>query len=201
MSAPDASAQERVTQLIKERRARLRKWFARRLPVGQNAAKDPDDLMQETSLRAWLGAARLRSAQPGSAWAWIMKIAERVLLDAVRSAQAHGRTSAPAGRKEHVVSLSDALDIVVPSNGAGAEFERIADALDIAFNSLTPSRRAVLELHYVDGLSYKEIAQQLGKRERAIRALVTHAREQLRQRFAAAFKRRRRTSAVCEDRH
>ena len=192
MSAPDASAQERVTQLIKERRARLRKWFARRLPVGQNAAKDPDDLMQETSLRAWLGAARLRSSQPGSAWAWVMKIAERVLLDAVRSARAHGQAAAPAGADVHVVALTQVLDIATSSGGvAAAEFERVKEALAAAFDGLTAKRRAVLELHYVDGLSYKEIAQRLSTTERAVRDLVSLARQQLRQRFSAARQRPR----------
>ncbi len=189
VTTPEPRLQDLVTQLITERSETLRKWFARRLPAALDPAADPDDLVQETSMRAWLGAGRLRSDHPGSMWAWIMKIAERVLLEAIRSAQAHGQTSRPAGAQVHVVALTQVLRIAGPPNAAGAEFERVQRALAVAFNALTPNRRLVLELHYVDGLSYKQIAQRLNKSERAVRDLVRFGREQLRQRFARAFKR------------
>jgi RNA polymerase sigma-70 factor, ECF subfamily len=108
-----------------------------------------DDLVQEVFCRAWQARARYR--EEGRARAYLLRIADRLVLD-------HYRRS---GRE---VNLSDeGWEQVEPARQDGPPgdtlvqeevFWQLAETLD----SLSPSQRRVLLLRYYGDLSFAEIA-------------------------------------------
>jgi RNA polymerase sigma factor (sigma-70 family) len=132
--------------------------------------EEAEDASQTTFLNAFRGLER--GIVPQLERAWLFKIAERVCLTRVRS----------AFRRRRVESPSDlvALQERVPSP------EREADQLiplTRALASMPPQQRHALLLREWRGLSYSEIAGQLGVSQGAVETLLFRARRSLAQRL------------------
>ncbi|MEK7211771.1 MAG: sigma-70 family RNA polymerase sigma factor, partial [Patescibacteria group bacterium] len=54
------------------------------------------------------------------------------------------------------------------------------DELTKILNKLPPEKQRVLELKYLDGFSYKEIAEMLGEKELNLRVMVSRTLKELR---------------------
>ncbi len=109
-----------------------------------------EDLTQEVFLRAW--QARDRYREEGNARAYLLRIADRLVID-------RGRR---AGRE--VTLDEDAWQRVAPVSGAAdpsfaAARTEAAEQLTAALGSLSPDQRRVLMLRYYGQLSFAEIAQ------------------------------------------
>ena len=103
---------------------------------------------------------------------WLESIAIHVTLDAVRH----------QGRRT-VLRIDRDLkgDGASPSKGIRRR-ERL-DRLEVSMKALSPDYRTVLRLSRMDGLSIKEIANQMGRSESAVKNLLLRATKQLRQSF------------------
>lgn len=137
--------------------------------------RDPElaaDLTQDTFVKAYRAYDALEA--PGNARAWLYQIANRVALDELRRRRlvrllpftGQSRGSAPSA--EHL-----AMDA------------RLSGELQRALERIPERQRAALvlaELHELTGL---ELAAALGVSHDAARALLTRARESLRQALAA----------------
>ena len=55
-----------------------------------------------------------------------------------------------------------------------------------ALGRLTAMQRAVLILHYADGLPVRDVAREIGKSESATESLMTRARDALREAYEEA---------------
>jgi RNA polymerase sigma-70 factor (ECF subfamily) len=139
---------------------------------------DADEAVQATFLRA-LGAVR-SGVRPVSERAWLLTIARNVC--ATRSTCAH--------RRREVT-----LDSIALEDAAGAapsqEIEADAD-LVAALEALPDGQRRAFVLRAVDGLSYEEIAEELGVTHAAVETWIFRARRKLAQTVAD---RRRRLAA------
>jgi RNA polymerase sigma-70 factor (ECF subfamily) len=139
-----------------------------------NAAQ-AEDAVSETFLQAWRDLPKLR--EPERFDAWLYRIAHRRALGEIaqrRTAQPlEEAESIPDERRER--SPQAALD-------AATEIERVRGAL----LDLSDSHREVLVLRHLLDRSYREIAEQLGKSEEAVRAMHVRAARELRRRVAPA---------------
>jgi RNA polymerase sigma-70 factor (ECF subfamily) len=130
---------------------------------------------EELTQQAFSDAVRHRAAFDGRSdpMTWLTAIARHKLAD-------HYRRLASDERRR--------LRLVVKE--IAAEDEDLAwrrtderEAIVRALAALPALHRAVLVLHYADGLSMREVGQQLGRSESSVESLLTRARESFRRSY------------------
>jgi len=99
---------------------------------------------------------------------WIYQIAKNHLIN-------HYRV---AGRTVPMAEEFDAPDMAGVDRAIAFESQ---DELLKILNKLPAEKRRVLELKYLNGFSYKEIAQMLGEKELNLRVMVSRAIKELKQ--------------------
>ena len=127
-----------------------------------------EDLAASVFVRALEGIDRYRYRGIPFA-AWLMSIARNLVVDHFRRT---GRSP-----EQH---LDFELVSKEPSPQQMAEQSLLKDQLNEALGHLTEEQRQVVVLRFVDGLSSREVAHLLDKREGAIRALQHRALASLR---------------------
>jgi RNA polymerase sigma-70 factor (ECF subfamily) len=171
-TAPEAQA----TSLLYERHARqIFNFCLHRLGNREEA----EDAAQTTFLNAFRGIQR--GVTPEIEQAWLFKIAENVCLTRHRS----------SFRRRRVESPSDlgVLQEVVPSPPRDAEtLIRLSDALA----EMPDQQRRALLLREWQGLSYREIADELDLSQPAVETLLFRARRSLASFLTEAPNRKRR---------
>ncbi len=118
-----------------------------------------EDLTSQVFLKAWenLGRYEIRGLAFG---AWLFRVARNLVIDHYRTK----KNTEPLG--------ADGLD-----PGHSFDFDGhidarlVADYLHAALHQLTDDQRTVLTLKFIEGWSTAEIADMMGKRQGAVRAL------------------------------
>jgi RNA polymerase sigma-70 factor (ECF subfamily) len=177
---------EALGEFLRERRPQLMAFIERNLGPSLRTKIDADDLFQEVSvecLRA-LPNVELGDHDPFS---WLCQVAERRIVDAHRrfftaQKRAAGREVPLAGGSSSDQSQRGLIDLIVasittPSQAfsRGQREFRLLEALD----SLGEEAKQAIQMRYVQGLPSKEIAEQLGKSDGAIRVLLTRTLRKL----------------------
>src|SRR6476646_3293217 len=158
-SAPEADA----TRDLYERYARqIYSYCLHQLGNREEA----EDATQSTFLNAFRGFKR--GVDPEFESAWLYKIAQNVCLTRQRSSFRRRRIEAPGDL--------DAMQDVLPSPEADAD-ELIG--LPQALDGLPAQQRRALLLREWQGLSYKEIAEELDLSQAAVETLLFRARRSL----------------------
>src|SRR5918996_6148361 len=119
-----------------------------------------EDITSQVFLRAWNNLDRFRLGRTPYL-AWLYTIAHNAVID-------HYRTRKPTTALEDVqLSQPDYSEAVENKIDLSVEMKSIKAAM----RNLTTDQQQVLTLRFIEGMSNTEIAQHLGKREGAIRAL------------------------------
>ena len=135
-------------------------------------ALDPEDVLQDTYVRALGSISRFEWRGEGSTVRWLQGIACHLILNAARQ----------RARNKHLqVDRDPESDDPSPSRDARREerFER----LERAFQDLKPEYRQVLRLARIEGLQIREIAVRMGKSVSAVNNLLLRGSKQLKQGF------------------
>lgn len=131
------------------------------------------DLVQDV----WLAALRAWPAYRGECpvWDWLRAIAYRMAQDRARRAVRYKGAMAreQAGWQEAGPERPEAACI------EGEEAQRIADV----FATLPASYAMALRLRYTEELEIAEVAQRMGRTERAVQILLSRARERFREAY------------------
>lgn len=134
---------------------------------------DAEDVVQDAWLR-WRGARREEVDHPA---AFLSRVATRLCLDRMKSAQAQREVYVGTWLPEPLV---DELDGFQPEPPAAHE---LASDLSFAFllllERLSPLERAAFLLHDVFDMPFGDIAVTLGRSEAACRQLATRARKKI----------------------
>lgn len=130
---------------------------------------EAEDLTEQVFLKAWEAIGRYRW-QGRPFLAWLYRLAHNAHIDHVRSQ----KPTTSLNNDDHPVEL--------PSSAAAVELSRALDAdlLARALGELTPDQQQVIVMKFLEGLDNEQIAQNLAKREGAIRALQMRALMSLR---------------------
>lgn len=144
----------------------LRRFCAAMVP-----GQDPDDLVQETYLRAWRALGGFRA--DSTVLTWLTAIARRVCIEAVTRSRRRGHVDAGPADPAHV-----------PSGAAMADPAGDAELTDL-IRRLDPDRREALVLTRLVGLSYEEAARVTEVPVGTVRSRVARARRLLVQWLAA----------------
>jgi len=123
--------------------------------LARRVVRDParaEDVTQEVFLEVWRKAARYDSAL-GKAKTWVMTIAHRRAVDAVRRSEAQKRQDVKAAPDE--VSHDEPADSLIRDEEQGAVRQCLETLTDLQLESV--------RLAYFNGYTYNEVAQLLEK--------------------------------------
>jgi len=167
------SDEQLMAALRSDDRAAMDQLFARYAPVliglmARDLARvDAEDLVQETFLQLY--RARLDFKPGARLRPWLMTIALNLKRDLFRR---RGR------RPEHPMEAA-AEDARIATNGGAARREA-RRTLERALAGLPARHRQAIELHWVAGLSFPEVAQAMGAKLSAVKVWAHRGYKRLR---------------------
>lgn len=183
---PDAIAGDRAAlqRLLQQVGPAVHREISRKIEQRYAGQIDADDVMQVTYLEAFLRIGSFVPNSAGSFAAWLRRIAENNLVDAIRRVKPCKRIYHPTGGDcDPETTLYRTLtsgNATASKNVAQAEARQ---ALRAAMKTLPPDYSQVIQLFDLDGKSGAEVARLMGRRHGAVRMLLARARELLRERL------------------
>jgi RNA polymerase sigma-70 factor, ECF subfamily len=141
-------------------------------------SRDPatvEDVVSETFLAA-IQSIQTYDANKGNVYGWLLGIARNKLHD-------HLRRTARQGDAAWIEADAAACD-EAGNPEANLIRAETRDAVIRALDALADEERLVLEWKYVESLSVRDIAQRLGRTEKAIEAILYRARISFRTAYA-----------------
>jgi RNA polymerase sigma-70 factor (ECF subfamily) len=180
LDASDAEDAARIQQVALGDLAAFRALFARYYPrvyaFVRRRMSDPgqtEDIVAEVFFELWRSAGRYRgTARPST---FLCGIAHFKCLSAHRAERRHKRSQVKS------VDLAALERVEDPSNSTeGLESREQMRQVRQALELLPEGQREVLELAFMDGLAYAEIADRLGVAEGTVKTRVARARAHLR---------------------
>jgi RNA polymerase sigma-70 factor, ECF subfamily len=142
--------------------------------------EEAEDLAQDVFLRVYRHRKRYK---PQAKFAtWLYRIAQNVLLNALRSRHRH-----PAMHLEamtHIAGMDVANDYALPDRAEAPsrsiERNELARVVHAAVSGLAARQRTAVELHQFHDRTYSEVAAELHMTPKAAKSLLYRARNQLR---------------------
>jgi RNA polymerase sigma-70 factor (ECF subfamily) len=148
---------------------------ALRLCEGHEA--DAEDLLQDTTLRAFNSYGQLR--EPSAARSWLFTILSRTHLNRVRTKRRRAEVvSTDLDEAAFEAALADWTPIASP--GETAEARQLSEQLVQAVDELPPELRSVVVLVDVEGFAQREVARMHGIPEGTVASRLFRARRRLR---------------------
>ncbi len=143
-----------------------------------NDRETAEDMAQEVFLRVYRSAPKYK---PEAAFStWIFKIATNVCLNELRRPKYRYSTESidvsKTGDGDPPLEIADKLGIAPEEAVARKELDAVVRR---ALEELPAKQRAAVLLRIYDGFSYEEIAKQIGKSEKSVKALIHRGRNML----------------------
>jgi RNA polymerase sigma-70 factor (ECF subfamily) len=177
---------------LDQQQSALLGYIASRLGPGLRGKIEPQDVLQEVAIKSMREFPRtdLSKREP---FGWLCQLSEQCIIDAHRHFSADKRSNEREvplhgvfGDSSHEFLSLLAASLTSPTQ-AVARNER-GDRLRAALAELSDETREVLRLRYFEGLPTKEIAQQVGKTDVAVRVLLTRTLHKLQELLGDAAK-------------
>jgi RNA polymerase sigma-70 factor (ECF subfamily) len=149
------------------------------------ASISPEDVIQVTYLEAFLRIGQLRARSQSAFLAWLKRIAENNVRDAVRELEAKKRPSprhrlGPGPSAESYASLLACLSGTGTTPTGHACREDIRNAVESALTALPPVYEAVVRGYDLEGKTISQVAQAVKKSPAAVHMLRARAHDRLR---------------------
>jgi RNA polymerase sigma-70 factor (ECF subfamily) len=180
LDASDAEDVARIQQVARGDLAAFRALFARYYPrvyaFVRRRLSDPgqtEDIVAEVFFELWRSAGRYRGAARPSTF--LCGIAHFKCLSAHRAERRHKRAQVRSVELGVLERMEDPTDTTEELESR-EEMRHVRQALEL----LPEGQREVVELAFVDGLAYAEIADRLGVAEGTVKTRVARARAHLR---------------------
>lgn len=157
-------------------------------------ALDVDDLMQVTYIEAITRLDRFQDGGASGFLAWLTRLAENNLIDAVRALEAakrpnpHKRVGINPRGDESVVGLVEVLGLTSATPSRAAAMGEGVRALQAALMTLPPDYERVIRMYDLECRPIEEIVRELGRSEGAIYMLRARAHDRLRELMGSAGK-------------
>lgn len=176
-----------LTTLLGELGPVVRSRIAPKISPRWRAVLDEDDVMQTTYLEACLRINRFTTGAAREFLAWLTRLAENNLIDAVRSLESAKRPD-PRKRVTQAANADDsAVALIDMLSASGSTPSRVvgrgeaAGLMDMALKRLPPDYEKVVRLYDLAGNPAHAVARELGRSEGAIYMLRARAHDQLRE--------------------
>jgi RNA polymerase sigma-70 factor (ECF subfamily) len=165
----DRSAFDQLFSMVHER---LRNHITSRMGASLRSRVNPEDVLQETLMRAFRSIDQFRWQGEDSFCRWLEGLATHRVVDAARAAKR---------RPEFQIVRDPTAQDVSPSRSARRK-ERLA-RLKKSLDSLSPDYQTVVRLARIEGLLIREIAERMGRSESAIKNMLYRAMKELKRSF------------------
>ena len=166
-----------------------------RIPSAMRASIEADDVMQVTYLEAVCRLGQFKTGGVDGFRAWLSRIAENNLIDAVRALEAAKRPSPrqkvtrAGGRDESAIALIEQLSATgqgtpsrVAARGEAVRF------MERALGALPADYEKVVRMYDLEGRPISEVAAELGRSEGAVYMLRARAHDRLQEAMGPASK-------------
>ncbi len=179
-----------LTALLECNGAQVRSALQRSYHSRLKGQVELDDVMQVTYLEAYLSIRDFVPAGPQAFRAWLRRIAENNLRDAIRKSDATQRRRAGGPSP----SWEETCRALVEQLAGGSTPSRVAARdearrlLEAALRQLPTDYERVLRLYDLEGHSGPEVARLIGRSHGAVKMLVARARERLRELLGSGSK-------------
>jgi RNA polymerase sigma-70 factor, ECF subfamily len=177
-----------ITLLLEECGPKVRARIEQRIAPAMRSMLDADDVMQVTYIEAVLRIGRFTGGGPSGFLAWLTRLAENNLIDAIRSLEAARRpdpskriTSGPRSGHESMMALIDVLSGSLTTPSRHAARGEAAQHMEAALKSLPGDYERVIRLYDLEGKPMAEVARELGRTEGAAYMLRARAMDRLRE--------------------
>ncbi len=167
----DESAFETLVARHRERVFRL----ARRYLRDETAA---DDLAQETFLRVYRSKQTWRPEAKFSTW--LYRVTANACLNELRARRARKGVESTAPSGPGGEPLPEGADPAAADPAASVLKGELAAVVKAAVDGLPEDQRLAVMLSKYEGLSYRELAEAMGRSVPAVKSLLVRARENLR---------------------
>jgi RNA polymerase sigma-70 factor (ECF subfamily) len=148
---------------------------------------DEDDVMQITYIEAVTKLDRFKGGGVGGFLAWLTRLAENNLIDAIRMLEASKRpnpkkrVSNPRTHEDSMVALVELVGVTWTTPSADAAKGEIKSVLDTVLERMPPDYGQVIRLYDLMQKSATEVAAEMGRSEGAIYMLRARAHDRLRE--------------------
>ena len=174
----DESALDQLCRVYKERVLRI---IRIRMGAELRTKLQSMDLVQDAFISALRGLENFTYKNEGDFMRWISKIAENRIrdnLDKLHADKRDIRREIPLDNyrqadKDSFVRNFEPMKTTTPSMIISKQED--LDKLEKAIDKLKPEYKEVIILTKIEGLSYKEVAEQLGKSPDAVRMILSRA--------------------------
>ena len=173
-----------LSQLLESWAPQMATSLGVRVGVRWRGVLDVEDVLQVTFLEAFLRISQCKASDSRSFHAWLMRIAENNLCDAIRALDRGRRHFPPAPKAPDEDSNTELFNLLTapsstPSRRAGRHEIRVV--LNAALERLPPDYEKVVRLYDLEGRSAGEVGRALGRSEGAVYMLRARAHDRLRQ--------------------
>ncbi len=165
----------------------LTSFISRRLPKSIQAAVSAEDIVQETFRVVLRDIGRFEPREDSSFMSWLRTIAAHRMKDAVkelgRSKRGGDHWRIETIRRNSADSVVDLFDMLVVDESTPLRRATRKEALQymsVALAELPEHYREAIRLQYVEGKSYVEIAEAMGRTVDAVQGLIRRAKQKLR---------------------
>jgi RNA polymerase sigma-70 factor (ECF subfamily) len=178
---------EAIGQLLEAARGQLLELADQELPEDLRAKIGPSDVVQETAVEAHRDFADFTGTTAEECFAWLRMILRHNVVDAVRRYRESLKRNVALEVRLSSGPMSGVGTLVEPHRPPDGSAIRREEAglLNDTLARLPADYRQVLELRYWSGLSFVEMAPQLGRSPEAARKLWYRAVERLQAELAA----------------
>lgn len=173
-----------LSELLARHDRPLRERLGGKIGKPYRGAFDEDDVLQITYLEAFLRIGVFTPNGPGSFLAWLTRIAENNLRDAIRELQRHKRpprlrAEAPAAEADSYDGLLASLSDSASSASRVLSRQEIKDLVESAISRLPPDYQKVIQLHSLERRSAPEVGEAMGRSIGAVYMLSARAQQRL----------------------
>ncbi|MCW5775528.1 MAG: sigma-70 family RNA polymerase sigma factor [Phycisphaeraceae bacterium] len=181
--AGDADA---LTELLRRNGPELRRRVESRIGRQWNGVIEADDVLQVTYLEAFTRIARFTPEGEGAFLAWMTRIAENNVRDAVRGLERAKRPD-PKRRvqgpvnEDSYVGLVEVLGVTTTTPSRQAARREAVEILDRTLAKLPTDYAKVVRLYDLECRPIAEVARELGRSEGAVYMLRARAHDWLRE--------------------
>jgi RNA polymerase sigma factor (sigma-70 family) len=180
---------QRISDVVKLERARLRNFIRRRVPD----ERDAEDILQEVFYELVEAYRMMKPIEQVSGW--LYRVARNRITDLFRKKRplVLGGDSGPLTTEGESLQVEDLLPS--PDEGPEAAYARsvLLEELDAALDELPEAQREVFVAHEMEGRTFKEIARTTGLNVNALVLRKHYAVVHLRERLEAIYEEFRRT--------
>jgi len=175
-----------LTELLEACGPIVRQRLANAISPLWRSAIDEDDVMQVSYMEAFLRIDRFQPSDSGSFTAWLTRIAQNNLRDAIKELEAAKRPN-PRRRAElrspedSCVALVELLGATSTTPSRQAARGEAVTAVDHALALLPPDYAKVIRMYDLEGRDAAEVAAAVGRSKGAVFMLRARAHDRLRE--------------------